>query len=153
LIGNFDKAIEEGELAIALDPNSAFAYETLGRTLMYAGRTEEALDLMKKGERLNPLIRCNMSLGSAYREAGQYEESISEFKGCIESNPNNIIAHLALTGTYALSGRYEEARKSWSEVLKLDPEMTVEKAIPKRWPYGPKHRERTIATLHKAGIK
>jgi adenylate cyclase len=150
---NFDKAIEVGELAIALDPNSAFAYETLGRTLMYAGRPEEALDLIKKGDRLNPLNLCNQTLGAAYRETGQYEEAIKEFKTCIKNRPNNIIAHGQLTGAYARAGRSEEAREAWSEVLKLDPKMTAEKMLPKYWPYGPEHRKREIATLHKAGIK
>jgi adenylate cyclase len=153
----FDKAIAEGELAIALNPNSANAYNLLARTHTYAGRPEEAIGLIKKGMRLNPLslsVRgCNMTLGSAYREAGQYEKAINAYKYCIKNQPNNIIAYGALAGTYALEGRYEEAREAWSEVLKLDPKMTIEKMIPKRWPYGPEHRERNIATLHKAGIK
>jgi adenylate cyclase len=149
----FDKAIVEGELAITLNPNSALAYIMLGRTLMYAGRTEEALDLLKKSARLNPLIRCKMTLGAAYREAGQYEEAINEFKRCINYFPNNIIAHSQLSSAYASVGRYEEAREAWSEVLKIDPKMTAEKFFPKRWPYGPEHRKRAIATFHKAGIK
>ena len=149
----FDKAIAEGELAIALNPNSAMAYKTLGRTLNYAGRPEEAIDLLKKGVRLNPLRLCNLTLGGAYREAGQYEEALAEFKNCIKHTPNNIFAHQNVAGTYAFTGRYEEARKAWSEVLKLDPKISVEKMFPKWWPYGPEHRERQIAVFHKAGIK
>ena len=94
-----------------------------------------------------------MALGGAYREAGRYEEAINEFKRCIKNNPKNIIAHHCLAGTYALAGRYEEAREAWSEVLKLGPKMTAEKMFRKPWPYGPEHRERQIAALHKAGIK
>jgi len=152
----FDEAIAEFELAIALNPNSATAYDDWGRTLVYAGRPEEGIDLIKKGMRLNPLNPLtlrSMTLPHAYREAGQYEEAINEYKRCIKSNPNYIVAHQALTSTYALAGRYEEAREAWSEVLKLDPTMTVEKAFPKPWPYGPEHLKRQIAVLHKAGIK
>jgi len=149
----FDKAIAEGELAIALNPNSARAYEFLGRTLMYAGRPVEALDLIKKGVRLKPLNLCNQTLGAAYREVGQYEEALTEFKKCIKHTPNNIIAHSQVADIYARTGRYKEARDAWSEVLKIDPKMTAEKILPKRWPYGPEHRERTIATMREAGIK
>ena len=151
----FDKAIAEGERAIALNPNSEMGYIFLGRSFTYAGRPKEAIRLLKMAARLNPksLKRCNMSLGSAYREAGQYEEAINEFKKCIKIKPKNIIVHQQLTGAYALAGRYEEAREAWSEVLKLAPKMTVEKTLPKRWPYGPEHRERQIAALHKAGLK
>jgi adenylate cyclase len=149
----FDKAIAEGELAIALNPNSARAYEFLGRTLLYAGRPEEALDLINKGVRLRPLNLCNLHLGSAYREAGQYEEALTELKKCIKHTPNNIIAHSQVAAIYASTGRYKEARDAWSEVLKIDPKMTAEKFFPKRWPYGPENRKRQIAALHKAGIK
>ena len=125
----------------------AYHYEFVDQTLFVV------TDLIKKGERLNPLIRCNTHLGSAYRESGQYEAAINEFKKCNKNEPKNIIAHLALTGTYALAGRYEEARETWSEVKRLDPKMSVEKAFPKWWPYGPEHRERKIAAHHAAGIK
>ena len=149
----YDRAVAECERAIALNPNSSGAYEALGRTLVYAGRPEEALDLIKKGVRLNPLQRCRQTLGSAYREAGQYEEALTEFKKCIKHTPNNIIAHTQVADIYARTGRYKEARDAWSEVLKIDPNMTAEKVLPKTSPYGSAHRERTIANFHKAGIK
>ena len=120
---------------------------------MFAGRTEEALDLIKKGVRLRPLNLCNRNLGSVYREVGQYEEALTEFKKCIKHTPNNIIAHSQVAGIYAMTGRYKEARDAWSGVLKIDPKMTAEKFFPKRWPYGPEHRKRAIANFHKAGIK
>jgi len=153
LSGKFDKAIAKGEIAIALNPNSAGAYSLLGRTLTYAGRPKEAIDLIKKGERLRPLSLCNLELGHAYREAGQYQEALAEYKKCIKNNPKNFFAHISLAMTYAMAGRYEEAREAWSEVLKIDPLVSAEKGLPKLWPYGSEHRERTIAKLRKAGIK
>ncbi|MBW2412730.1 MAG: tetratricopeptide repeat protein [Deltaproteobacteria bacterium] len=38
------------------------------------------------------------------------------------------MAQECLAETYTLAGRYEEAREAWSEVLKIDPKVTVEKA-------------------------
>jgi hypothetical protein len=50
-------------------------------------------------------------------------------------------------------GRYDEAREAWSEVLKIDPNYSVEKRF-KVWPYkDPENRKRKIAAMHKAGIK
>jgi adenylate cyclase len=150
----FDKAIAEGELAIALNPNSAIAYWFFGKTLTYAGRPEEAIDSLKKAMRLNPLAGSGSTLwlGHAYREAGQYEEAMTEYKNYIKNNPNNIFAHQGLAMTYALAGRYEEAREAWSELIKLEPKRSVEKIF-KVWPYGPDNRERKITALHKAGIE
>jgi adenylate cyclase len=152
LAGKFDKAIEESELAIVLNPNSDAAYGFLGRTLTYVGRIEEAIKYYKKASRFDPLNLCNLGLGNAYREAGQYEGAITEYKKCIKKNPENRQIYDGLAMTFALAGRYEEARKAWSELLKLDPKISVEKVF-KVWPYGPENRERKIAALNKAGIK
>ena len=150
----YDMAIKEGKRAIAMNPNSADAYAWLAMTLNYAGRPEEAIDSSKKAMRLSPFPPAYyiMGLGNAYRENGQYEEAIAEYKKCLKLRPNNIQAHKGLALTYALDGRYEEARESWSEVVKIDTAYSVEKFF-KVWPYGPENRERKIVALHKAGIK
>lgn len=124
----------------------------MGRTLTYAGRAEEAIPLIKDGLRLNPLAGTTLTLGNALRETGQYEAALAEYKKVIEGRPNKIIAYQCLSVTYAMSGSFEEARKAWSEVLKLDPRMTVEKNFAKPWPYGPEHRQRLISAMHQAGI-
>jgi len=77
---------------------------------------------------------------------------ISELKKCIKLQPNNILAYGVWSVTYALAGRYEEAREAWSEVLKIDPKRSVEKVF-KVSPFSPDSIERKIAAMHKAGIK
>ena len=49
-----DKAIEAGERAVTLNPNSAMALYTLAMCLNYSGRSEEALPLLRQAIRLNP---------------------------------------------------------------------------------------------------
>ncbi len=99
-----------------------------------------------------PPAYYNLHLGMAYREAGHYEEAISELKKSIKLQPNNILAYGVWSVTYALAGRYEEAREAWSEVLKIDPKRSVEKVF-KVSPFSPDSIERKIAAMHKAGIK
>ena len=82
----------------------------------------------------------------------QHRGRVSELKKCIKRRPNNIMAHRALSTTYALAGRYEEARETWSEVLKIAPNGSVEKVF-KVSPFSPDSIERKIAAMHKAGIK
>ena len=53
-------------------------------------------------------------------ESDVYEKALAEYKRCAKNNPKNMFAHANLAETYALAGRYEEARESWSEVKKLD---------------------------------
>jgi adenylate cyclase len=155
MMRQYDDAIEEGQRAVAINPNSADAYVWLGMSLTYAGRPEEAIDSIKKGLRLSPFPPPYFiqNLGNAYREAGRYEEAITEYQKCIKRLPNNIMAHKALALTYALDGRYEEARQTWSQVLKIDPQHSAEKFL-KVWPFkNPDSRTRALAALDKAGIK
>jgi len=155
MMRQYDKAIEEGQRSVAINPNSADAYVWLGMSLNYAGRPEEAIEMIKKGMRLAPFSPAYVmqNLGNAYREAGLYEEAITEYKKCIKREPNNIMGHSLLSITYAMVGRYDEAREAWSEVLKIDPNYSVEKRF-KIWPYkDPESRKQKIAAMHKAGIK
>jgi adenylate cyclase len=155
MMRQYDKAIEEGQRAVAINPNSAGAYVWLGMSLTYAGRPEEAVEMIKKGMRLSPFSPAYFmqNLGNAYREAGLYEEAITEYKKCIKREPKNIMGHSLLAMTFAMAARYEEAREAWSEVLKIDPNYSVEKRF-KVWPYkDPENRKQKIAAMHKAGIK
>ena len=47
------------------------------------------------------------------------EEAVSAFKKAIQIEPDNIIAHLNLTGTYVMMGREKEARAEAAEVLRI----------------------------------
>ena len=148
-----DKAIEECQRAIDMNPNSADAYLFLGMSLNYAGRPQEAIDFLKKAHRLSPFPPPSfiLHLGSAYREAGRYEEAIAEYKKCIKRAPNNRMAYQHLSITYALTGRYEEAREAWSEVLKIDPKTTYKKLY-EICPYPPESCERAKVAMLNAGI-
>jgi adenylate cyclase len=151
----YDMAIEEGKRAIAMNPNSADAYAWLAMSLNHSGRSEEAIESLKKAMRLSPFPPAYyfMQYGNAYRDTGQYEKAIAEHKKCLKLRPNSISAHLSMSITYALAGRYKEAREAWSEVLKIDPNYSIETDFKERCPYLPESCERQKAAMNKAGIK
>jgi adenylate cyclase len=100
----YDQAIAEGERAVALDPNNADSYAGQAHVLNFAGRPEEALQMVKQAMRLNP--RCPpwylAYVGLAYRMTGRYAEAIATLKEVISRDPNFIYAHLYLAGSYLL---------------------------------------------------
>jgi tetratricopeptide (TPR) repeat protein len=51
----YDKAVAEAERAVALEPNSAENLFFLAAVLCYAGKPEEAIPLVERAERLNPI--------------------------------------------------------------------------------------------------
>jgi len=150
----YEKAIAKAEQAIALDPNGADAYSRLGGVLHMAGRRQEAIAPLEKAIRINPMAPSIYfrRLGTAYRDIGRYEEAIVQLKKAINLSPDSLYPHTALAATYSLAGRDEEARAEVSEVLRIQPKISL-KSLAKRVAYKNKADiDRLIDALRKAGL-
>ena len=125
---DWDKAIAEGQRAIALEPGSAYGYGYLASSLTLAGRYGDAMPYYTKAFRLSPrpLPMWSMMLAYSYIAMGQYEEAIGILKRVTEKQPDQTIAHMDLAVAYVLSGREDDARKEAAEVLRIDPNFSVE---------------------------
>jgi adenylate cyclase len=151
---DYEKAIAYGEKAVALEPNHADATLQLARTLTYAGRPEETIELTKKAMRLSPYYPDWYLgvLGTAYRLAGNYDEAIAAYDKRRERNPHSTMPYLGLALVYSEVGRDEEARAAASEVLKRNPRISLNQ-VKNRLPYqDPAEVDRIIAALRKAGL-
>jgi serine/threonine-protein kinase len=75
---------EELRLAIAQDPKSAEGYFWLALALGATGRSEEALEISRKGAAAEPhSANARAAIGWVHSGAGRYEEAAAEFeKGC-----------------------------------------------------------------------
>jgi adenylate cyclase len=140
---------------VALNLNSATAHYFLGKTLFFAGRSEESIQEYKKAIRLNPLppSMYPWSLGLSYAYTGQYEEAIPWCKKAVRQEPNDLLAHIMMTVVYSLSGREEEARAEAAEVLRIQPKFSLEKLEKKLTYKREEDKERFIVALPKAGLK
>jgi adenylate cyclase len=152
-----DKAISEAEKAVSLDPNSAYAYHALGSVLDWAGRPQEAILFIKKSLRLSPIpidTTTLMRLGGAYRQLGQYEETVTTYKKVLQLyGTDHLMAHVALVSTYALMGREKEAHAEAAEVMRIDPKFSLE-SYARRLPYkDQKNIDDVVSALRKAGLK
>jgi adenylate cyclase len=151
-----ERAIAEGEKAIALDPNSADAHAIFGgQVLVFSGKPEEGVLLLEKAIRLNPITPswCLHMLGMAYRETGRYKESVTACRKAIKLQPNNIFAYLILAATYTMLGREDEARTAAAKVLRIDPKFSVEHFAKTRPHIDPANTARFADALRKAGLK
>ncbi|MEE8540173.1 MAG: adenylate/guanylate cyclase domain-containing protein [Desulfobacterales bacterium] len=113
------QAIAEAEKAIALNSNDADGLAGLGGILTFAGRSEEALDYIKKGMLLNPAhpVWYLWNLGHAYFWLDRYEEAIATFKQALERSPNFNPAIAFLSAIYWQLGRKAEARTVMTQFL------------------------------------
>jgi adenylate cyclase len=154
--GDYEKAVESGERAASLAPNSASAFVTYGSTLMHSSRPAEAIPILEKALRLSPVKPFSMSLanlGNSHRMMGKFEEALPFYKRLLKDLPMHLPGNLGLTATYAQMGRMEDARAQAAEVIKIDPRFSLE-----RWARTVRYRdpadtERVLEAWRKAGLK
>ncbi len=151
-----EKAITEGERAVALDPNNPLILWPLAWTLRYAGRSEEAIAVQKKALDLNPWATMSgqlYNLGMAYFMASRYEEAISAFRKALNERPENQFAYMGLAAAYTYLGREEKARAVAAELLRIDPTFSLDhyaKILPFK---NQEDKDHLINALRKPGLK
>jgi tetratricopeptide (TPR) repeat protein len=141
--------------AIALSPNDADGIAGLGGILTWAGRPEEAIGLVKKAMRLNPMypLEYLWNLGHAYYLTRRYEEAIETFKRAIDRSPDWMPVHAYLAATYSELERMEEAHAEAAESNRLSPRTCIEE-FKHRVPYKDQAvTERLYNSCRKAGMK
>jgi adenylate cyclase len=151
----FDKAIAEGERAMALNPGGTSVLLNYARSLTVAGRPEEGIPLFQKAIRLNPFGPPTLyrEFGHALRYAGRFEEAASAYKKAIQLAPDNVYPHIFLAVTYIQMGREKEARAETAEVLRIDPKFSVD-YLAKVLSYKDQSvNDGIIAAMRKAGLK
>ena len=148
MAGQHDKAVAETEKAVILNPNSADAHMYLGKVLTFAGRYEESIPEYMKAIRLNPIPpnRYLWSLGLSYGFTGRYDEAITWCEKAIHQEPSSLFAHIMMAVIYSWSERDEEARAEANEVLRLNPNFSLEKLAERASP-------KIISALRKSGLK
>ncbi len=122
-----ERALAEFRRMIALDPNFAQGYTARGLALMYAGRAAEALEPIAMAMRLDPhytpivlhfLAQANFSLG-------KYETAAQQLVDRIACNPGTDSSRMLLASCYGHLGRADDARTTWAELLKVNPDFSL----------------------------
>ncbi len=152
---DYDKAIAEGEKAVALNPGATIFLDAYGSALRDAGRSEEAIPLYEKVIRLNPLgpSYLYLNFGIALRNTGRFEEAVSAIKKAIQIAPNNILAHIGLAATYSMMGHEKEAHAEADEVLRINPKFSLDKYANAAVFKDQSQKEKVFNALRKAGLK
>jgi tetratricopeptide (TPR) repeat protein len=125
--GQYEKAIAEGKKAIALEPNNDIWNYNLSRAMFFAGRPEDAIELIKKAIRLSPVRSANYFnvLGQSLHRAGRYEEALIAHAQALEGHKkmgnNPFWVHNGFTAAYLELGKIENARSHFKEALATNP--------------------------------
>jgi TolB-like protein/DNA-binding winged helix-turn-helix (wHTH) protein len=124
VLGKLDQALIESDRAIELNPSDAFALEMRGATLLWLGRTEEAIAAMEMAFRFNPAGTGSASAfdrALAYYILRRYPESLAVADAALVRFPDVPFLHAIRAATLAQTGNDAEARKAAAQVMRLDP--------------------------------
>jgi tetratricopeptide (TPR) repeat protein len=109
---NYEKAIEEYNKALALDPSYGWSLVNLAYIYAALEQYNKALDHFKKYASISPgNANALDSLGDIYFLMGRLEEALAKFKETIEVNPDFHTAYHKIGYIYALKEDYAEALK------------------------------------------
>jgi tetratricopeptide (TPR) repeat protein len=118
---DYQAAIDKYESALQRRPDYASAHACLGLALAEVQRTQEAVEAVRRGLRINPKLKdrayFEACLGKWLEDLGRYEEAIGPLQNAIKSNPMEAGTHYSLGYAYGQQDRdhpsiHRIARKS-----------------------------------------
>ena len=116
--GQLDKALSEMRRAQELAPLSSFINSDVAFALYYQGNYEEAINVYRNGEEMDPHFGPSplFLLAQIYEQKGEYDRAIAECQKAfaIFGRDPGILAVLGYT--YAVSGKHREAKSILAEI-------------------------------------
>ncbi|MCZ6841125.1 MAG: adenylate/guanylate cyclase domain-containing protein [Alphaproteobacteria bacterium] len=141
--------------AVALDPNSAWAWSRLGWLENYSDRPDRAIEHFEHALRLSPLDPMNFNqhvgMGSAYEVAQDYDRAIKSYSRGLEERPHAHWIERNLASCLSGAGRMEEARDVFARMMKSFPDLTVTK-FKQAMVFSPASLDRMGENLKKLGL-
>ena len=143
------------EKALALDPNSAWAWNRSGWLQTYLGNPDISIDHFERALRLSPFDPLNFNayigIGGAHFAAGRYDDAALWIEKGLIDRPGATWAYRELVAAYTLLGRDSDARAGLLRLINDYPDLTVSKVL-SALVYPQPMLDRIAEGLRKAGM-
>lgn len=104
-----DRAIEQYQITLDIDPEFAEAHDNLGMVFQLKGMSDKAEEHIRMAMRLRPDFKTSV-----------VDRTIQYYKTVIEQDPDNVDAYNNLGYTYFSIGKIDEALKYYHGALRLN---------------------------------
>jgi adenylate cyclase len=125
MVGDSETEIEMADRAIALNPNSFYAWYGRGWVYRNAGLPEEAIPSFERAMRMSPVDpephMAFLGTATAYIELRRFDEAIVAAKKALRRTPPYPGPYRCLASAFAHLGRDAEAREAAARLLETDP--------------------------------
>lgn len=128
LIGRFDEALQQGNLAVRIDPMSATAHRSYHYPLLFTGNYTEAINQLQQAIAINPnLTAPYFELASLYRvpAINRPEQAVGIYFEILRIEPDNERAYARLCQTYAAVGQFQEAEGYCDQAIIINPDYAL----------------------------
>lgn len=120
--GNYEKSIENYNMAIILNPNFSEAYFSRGLAYYNLKNFDKSARDYTKSAELdpnNPVIYNNR--GDAYYRKQEFDKAIKDYDKALSLNPRYLKAYYNRGLAYACKQNYETAIEDFNKVIELNP--------------------------------
>ena len=125
-LGHPDQAINYYLNAVAVDPQSADAYNSLAAALLDLGRYKEAAGTLARALEINPdSAIAHNNMGTALRNTSRPREAVTSIETAVELAPTYADAHNNLGITYSSLGMLKEAIESFASAINIEPGFVI----------------------------
>ena len=149
---SYDLAEHYYTRALALNPNNPTVRANLGDLYLRLGDPAKCLDYFKEAKVIDPFFAPEWywgPVGRAYFVTHQYDDAIAAFA----RYPSARFWGLAyLAACYALTGNIDRSKHHAAEVLRLMPEFSISRYVPKELYRLSSDRKHLTDALRKAGL-
>jgi adenylate cyclase len=129
LLKQLDRAEEQYDLALRINPNDGLAWLLKGTLHAFKGEGELAIDHTQRALKLSPLDPHRYFYDSlsatAALSAGKYKRAVELATRSLRANRTHTSTFRALAIAQWQLGLHNDARKTVSELLRLEPSLTV----------------------------
>jgi tetratricopeptide (TPR) repeat protein len=124
--GDYDRAIQDTDEAIRLNPTEPSFYYTSGLAYKKKGDFDRAIQDFDNAIRLNRNFeRAYYDRGNAYIDKEEYDRAIQEFNQAIRLNPTNANNYNNRGIAYKRKGDYDRAIQDYNESIHLNSNDTI----------------------------
>ncbi len=119
---DFELAADAYRRAIRLDPKGAAGFFNLGNVLRAQDRPDAALELFRLAVVLDPALgEAWYNIADIHEEQGRLAEAVENLRQSISTCPAFEDAYYNLALCFEKMGQRQDARRCWSEYIRLDP--------------------------------
>jgi adenylate cyclase len=155
LTDDFNTAAEMVDRAVALNPNSAHAWNHRGQAYLLGGQCAESVRSFERGIRLSPLdpylYMSLAGMGFGLIELRRFDEAAAAGRKALRQNQAFAATYHCLASALGHLGREAEMREVVARLLELEPKFRISEWV-KRGAQWSKYNKLVIEGVRKAGL-